>query len=89
MGDRCFVFAGQERNAHAFGNGRLVRSHRKPPQSIGGKPVIRGTRIPVSLIVNFVANAMTVDEIIREYPQLSKEDVRAALMFAEKLSEGD
>ena len=49
-----------------------------------GKPVIKGTRIPVYLIVEFVANGMTEKEIIKEYPQLRKADIKAALLYASK-----
>jgi len=43
-------------------------------------------RIPVSLIVNLVANGMTKDEIIREYPDLKPEDIKEALQYAAWLS---
>ncbi len=46
-----------------------------------GEPCIRGTRIAVSVIVASLAD-MSVDEILREYPQLSREDVQAALHYA-------
>lgn len=46
-----------------------------------GKPCIRGTRIWVSLILEFLANGMTHQEIIAEYPQLKEEDIRAALTY--------
>jgi len=54
---------------------------------LGGKPVIRGTRIPVSLMVELVASGMGTEEIIREYPELTEEDIRAALLYAAKLVE--
>lgn len=59
------------------------------PKVLSGKPIVRDTRIPVSLILNFVANGMTVEEICKEYPQLEDEDIRAALVFAEKVTEGE
>ena len=52
-----------------------------------GKRVIKGTRIPVYLLVEFVANGMTEKEIIHEYPQLRKEDIKAALLYASKCLE--
>lgn len=52
------------------------------PNILGGKACIRGMRIAVSLIVNLVANGMTVDEILDEYPDLEAEDVRQALRYA-------
>jgi len=54
------------------------------PDVMVGKPVIKGTRIPVYIIVEFVANGMTEKEILKEYPQLQKEDVKAALLYASK-----
>ena len=39
---------------------------------LGGKPVIKGTRIPVALIVELVANGLKPSEIIREYPELTE-----------------
>lgn len=52
------------------------------PASCFGKPCIRGKRIWVSLILDFLANGMTHQEIMAEYPQLEEEDIRAALTFA-------
>ena len=49
---------------------------------LGGKACIRGMRISVSLIVNLVANGMTVKEIIDEYPDLEREDIQQALRYA-------
>jgi uncharacterized protein (DUF433 family) len=46
------------------------------PGVMGGQACIRGMRIPVSLLVNLVANGMTADEIIKEYPDLESEDER-------------
>lgn len=52
------------------------------PTILGGKACIRGMRISVSVVVNLVANGMTVDEIIAEYPDLEPEDIRQALQYA-------
>ncbi len=52
------------------------------PAILAGKACIRGMRISVSLIVNLVANGMTIPEIIDEYPDLEPEDVRQALRYA-------
>lgn len=57
------------------------------PDVMVGKPVIKGTRIPVYLLVEFVANGMTDKEILAEYPQLRKEDLKAALLYASKCLE--
>jgi uncharacterized protein (DUF433 family) len=52
------------------------------PNVMGGQACLRGTRIPVSLVVNLVANGMTEAEILGEYPDLAGEDVRQALRYA-------
>jgi uncharacterized protein (DUF433 family) len=54
-----------------------------------GKPVIKGTRVPVYLIVELVAHGMTAKEILKEYPRLKEEDVKAALLYASKLVESE
>jgi len=57
------------------------------PQVCFGKPCIHGTRIWVSLILNFLANGMTPQEILTEYPQLTEEDIRAALAYGAEMSQ--
>ena len=59
------------------------------PDVLVGKPVMKGTRIPVYLIVELVANGMTNKEIIKEYPRLKDEDIKAALLYASKLVESE
>jgi uncharacterized protein (DUF433 family) len=49
---------------------------------MGGVPCIRGTRIPVTTIVGMVAEGMTTEAILADFPQLATEDVREALRFA-------
>jgi uncharacterized protein (DUF433 family) len=49
---------------------------------MGGVPCIAGTRIPVATIVGLVAEGLTPDGVVAEYPQLTRDDVRAALEFA-------
>ncbi len=51
-----------------------------------GKPVIRNTRIPVSLILGFLASSQSFDEIIAEYPTLTREDITAAISFGSYLA---
>ncbi len=51
-----------------------------------GKPCIRGTRIMVSVILDNLADGLTAEEIVREYPPLAVEDVRAALAYAAVLA---
>ena len=45
-----------------------------------GKPVVRGTRVPVSLILNLIAHGYTFERVVEEYPVLSEADVRAAIL---------
>jgi uncharacterized protein (DUF433 family) len=51
-----------------------------------GKPCIRGTRIWVSLILDFLAGGMSIDELIAEYPQLTAEDVRASIAYGAEMA---
>ncbi|MGD0091912.1 MAG: DUF433 domain-containing protein [Planctomycetota bacterium] len=55
------------------------------PEIMGGEPCIKGTRIPISIIVASLADA-SIEELLKEYPQLTREDVRAALWFASEAS---
>ena len=52
-----------------------------------GKPVIRGTRYPVELVLDLLSSGMTVEEILTDYEDLQKEDILAALSFAARLSQ--
>jgi uncharacterized protein (DUF433 family) len=58
------------------------------PRVQHGKPVIRGTRVPVARIVNGLAGGMTKEEIIREY-EISEADLLAALSYAAELIEAE
>ena len=53
---------------------------------MGGRACIRGMRMTVSLVVNLVANGMSTEGIVREYPELEVEDVRQALQYASALA---
>ena len=59
------------------------------PEVLSGKPVIKGTRIPVYLIIELLASGMTEKEILRQYPTLSKEDIKAVLLYASKCIENE
>ena len=56
------------------------------PNVCFGKPCIRGTRIWVSLILDFLANGMATEEILAEYPQLTAEDIRAAIAYGAEMT---
>jgi uncharacterized protein (DUF433 family) len=52
------------------------------PNILVGKPIIKGTRIAVEFVLELLANGWTVEDILRNYPQLKREDVTAALKYA-------
>ena len=56
------------------------------PRVCFGKPCIRGTRIWVSLLLDFLATGMGIEEILEEYPQLKEEDVRAAIAYGAEMA---
>lgn len=56
------------------------------PKIMGSRACIRGMRITVSLVVNLVANGMTTNEILNEYPDLEAEDIKQALQYAAALA---
>ncbi|MGQ4914416.1 MAG: DUF433 domain-containing protein [Candidatus Asgardarchaeia archaeon] len=55
------------------------------PKKVGGKPVIKGTRIPVYFILELIANGWSFDDILKNYPQLKKDDILAAIAYASKI----
>ncbi|MDA8048930.1 MAG: DUF433 domain-containing protein [Rhodospirillales bacterium] len=56
------------------------------PEICGGKPCIKGTRIWVALVLDFLAGGMTEAELLTEYPQLSHQDVLAAIAYGAEMS---
>ncbi|WP_297070299.1 DUF433 domain-containing protein [Thermococcus sp.] len=52
------------------------------PKKMGGKPVIRGTRIPVYFVLELLANGWSFEDILENYPQLTREDILAAIRYA-------
>jgi uncharacterized protein (DUF433 family) len=57
------------------------------PDVLRGKPRIKGTRIPVSLILGYLAAGYRVEKIIEEFPDLTREQVAACLDYSRELSE--
>lgn len=57
------------------------------PDVLRGKPRIKGTRIPVSLILGYLAAGQTAEEIIREFPDLTTQHIAACLDYARDLAE--
>ncbi len=56
------------------------------PTVMGGRACIRGMRMTVALVVNLVANGMSTEDIVHEYPELEAEDIRQALQYASALA---
>ncbi len=52
-----------------------------------GKPVIRGLRYPVEMLLELLSSGMTIDEILADYEDLERDDVLAALVFATRLAQ--
>ncbi len=57
------------------------------PDILRGKPRIKGTRIPVSLLLGYLAAGRIIEEIIKEFPYLTREQISACLDYARDLSE--
>jgi len=57
------------------------------PQICHGKPVIRGLRYPVETMLELMSGGMTIDEILADYEDLTREDLLAVLTFATRLSQ--
>lgn len=66
------------------GKNLLSRIERKP-EIMFGKPVIKGTRLPVDLLLEKLAYGYTEEKLMGEYPFIAKEDIRAALLYASKV----
>ena len=56
------------------------------PNICFGKPCFQGTRIWVSLILDFLASGMSTEEVIKEYPELTEEDIRACIAYGAEMS---
>ena len=71
--------------AAIHGEGPSVATHERieiNPDVMGGKPVIRGTRVPVEVVLRKLGAGLTVEEVIADHPRLTSEDIRAAQAFA-------
>ena len=56
------------------------------PKIMGGKPIVKGTRITVEQVLKMLAQGLTSKEILKDYPHLSKDDVAAVLLYAAKVT---
>lgn len=59
------------------------------PAVMVGKPVVRGTRIPVEIILEKLAMDLDVDEILLDYPRLTRDDIRACVEYAHAIVAGE
>jgi len=59
------------------------------PRVMVGKPVIKGTRVTVDAILRRLAEGMSIDDILEEYPNLTRKDISAALEYAEEIIRGE
>lgn len=57
------------------------------PQIMAGQACIRGMRIPISLVINLIANGLSITEIIEDYPYLEPEDIQQSLKYAAWLTQ--
>jgi len=64
----------------------MISSIQIDPNICHGNPVIRGTRVLVSQIVGALAGGDTMEDILKDYPRLTREDIYAALAFASELA---
>ncbi|HQU37742.1 MAG: hypothetical protein CNIPEHKO_01958 [Anaerolineales bacterium] len=60
------------------------------PGILGGKPCIRGTRIPVTMVLELIEDGLTFQQVIEDYyPQLTDDDIKACLQYARAVVEGE
>ncbi len=55
------------------------------PDICNGRPIIAGTRIPIQTILEFLGAGDSIEDVLEEYPSLSREDIYACIQFASKL----
>lgn len=59
------------------------------PKVLGGKPVIRGTRISVGFILKLVSSGWSIEKVLENYPPLTREGINAAIEYASNVMEGE
>ena len=59
------------------------------PEVFGGKPIVRDMRISVELILSLIAQGVTQEEILEDYPRLEPDDIRACVAYAHAVVAGD
>ena len=71
---------------------RVARNHARisvKPEVMGGKPCIKGTRIPVDVILRYLGDGQSTEDILAAFPGLTALDVRAAAAFAADVVAGE
>ncbi|MGB9720790.1 MAG: DUF433 domain-containing protein [bacterium] len=63
----------------------LLKKIERNPEIMCGKPVVKGTRLPIDLLLEKLGHGYSENEILNEYPFLTKEDIKAALLYAAKV----
>ena len=64
----------------------LLKRIQIDPRICHGQPCVKGTRIPVSLVVQFLANGDSIADVLAAYPSLQTDDVRACLVYAAEMT---
>jgi uncharacterized protein (DUF433 family) len=59
------------------------------PQIFGGKPIIRGFRISVEMVISLLAQGVSIEEILDDYPSLQRDDIQACLAYAHTVIAND
>ena len=59
------------------------------PEILGGKPIVRGMRIPADLVLSLLAQGVSQEEILEDYPELEPEDIRACIAYAQAVIAND
>jgi uncharacterized protein (DUF433 family) len=59
------------------------------PKVLVGKPIVKGTRISVELVIDLLARGWSVEQILQEYPHLTAEDIRACLAYASEMLQSE
>jgi uncharacterized protein (DUF433 family) len=59
------------------------------PKIMAGKPIIEGTRVPVDAIIHRIAQGEEIEDILKDYPRITRQDIKAALEYASSLVRGE
>jgi uncharacterized protein (DUF433 family) len=68
---------------------RLLERITTNPEIFSGKPIVRGMRISVELILSLLAQGESMDDILGDYPDLTREDIQACIAYAHAVIAGD